>query len=69
MTIQRHNRARGRIQRGDRTLQFAVLQILQTQIDTQHEVLARPCWLQHTDIAHHFTVQILDIFFLARRAL
>ncbi len=56
-------------ERGDRTLQFAVLQILQAQVDTQREVLARLCRLQHTDIAHHLAVQILDVLLLARLAL
>ena len=66
--IERDYRAGTGAALGDRALQLPVLQELQAQVDTEREVATRQGRLQYADIAHHLTVQVLDVFFLAGRA-
>ena len=42
-----------------------MLQVLQTQVDTQPQWFAGPRRLHHTDIAHHVALQVLDVALLA----
>ena len=53
----------------DCLLQLTMLQVLQAQIDTERQVSPRARRLQHTNVAHHITVQILDVLLLAGHTL
>ncbi len=66
--VEGDHRTGGGAQRGDGILQFAMLQVLQAQVDTQAQVAPGLRRLEHAEVTHHLAVQVLDVFLLAGNA-